>query len=94
MLLMVKNTLYLVLQMMFAFLVGFVFAEIVSITKSLWVVITWHAVHDYLSNLTGHTLDRRALIALVIQFGILLVYAIYIWKRSNVVDTVTHAVNE
>jgi Predicted protease of the Abi (CAAX) family len=89
-----KNVLYLVLQMMFAFLIGFVFAEIVSITKSLWVVIAWHAAHDYISNLTGYTLDRMALIALAIQFGILLVYAIYIWKRRNVVDTVTLGVTD
>lgn len=83
-----KNTFYLILQMIFAFLVGFVLAEIVSITKSLWVVIIWHAAHDYISNITGDTLDTTALIALAIQVGILLVYAICIWKRSSVEDTV------
>ncbi len=89
-----KNAFYLVLQMIFAFLVGFVLAEIVSISKSLWVVIIWHAAHDYISSITGDTLDTTALIALVIQVGILLVYAICIWKRSSVEDTVTTGVND
>lgn len=84
-----KNALYLVLQIMFAFLVGVVLAEIVSITKSLWVVIAWHALHDYISGITGDTFDRTDLIILAIQVGILLVYAIYIWKRSNIEDMVT-----
>lgn len=89
-----KNAFYLVLQMIFAFLVGFVLAEIVSISKSLWVVIIWHAAHDYISSITGDTLDTTALIALLIQVGILLVYAICIWKRSSVEDTVTPGVND
>lgn len=48
-----KNVLYLVLQMFFSFLVGFVLAEIVSITKSLWGIIFWHAAHDYIANITS-----------------------------------------
>ncbi|SHO47684.1 CPBP family intramembrane glutamic endopeptidase [Anaerocolumna xylanovorans] len=83
-----KDTLYLVLQMFFAFLVGFVLAEIVSITKSLWVIIIWHAAYDYISSITGDALDRKALIILAIQVGILLVYAIFIWKMSNAEDAV------
>lgn len=89
-----KNALYLVLQMMFAFLVGFVLAEVVSITKSLWVVIAWHAAHDYISSVTGETLDTTALIVLAIQVGILLVYAIYVWKRSNIDDKVALGVTD
>jgi membrane protease YdiL (CAAX protease family) len=81
-----KNILYLVLQMLFAFLVGFVLAEIVSITKSLWIVIIWHAAHDYISSITEETLDFKALILLAIQVAILLVYAIGIWKQSKVED--------
>lgn len=89
-----KNALYLVLQMMFALLVGFVLVEIVSITKSLWVVIAWHAAHDYISSITGETLDTTALIILAIQVGILLVYAICIWKKSNIDDTATLGVTD
>ncbi len=84
-----KNMLYLVLQMFFAFLVGFVLAEIVSITKSLWVVIIWHAAHDYIASITSDTLDTTALIVLAIQVGILLIYAISIWKRCSIEATNT-----
>ncbi len=77
-----KSTLYLILQMTFAFLVGFVLAEIVCITKSLWFVIIWHAAHDFISSTTSDTLDSKALIILGIQVGILLVYAILIWRKS------------
>ncbi|MDF2942334.1 MAG: Abortive infection protein [Herbinix sp.] len=81
-----KNALYLVLQMLFAFLVGLILAEIVSITKSLWIVIIWHASHDYISSITEESLDQKALIIIAIQVIILLVYAISIWKKSNVED--------
>lgn len=89
-----KNALYLVLQMSFAFLVGFVLAEIVNISKSLWIVIIWHAAHDYISSITGEALDTAALIALAIQVGILLVYVVYIWRRSNIDDMVTLGVTD
>lgn len=77
-----KNPLYLVLQMSFAFLVGIVLAEIVSITKSLWAVIIWHASHDYISLITGDDLNSQALIILAIQVAILTIYAIMLWKKS------------
>ena len=77
-----KNLVYLVLQVFFAFLVGIVLAEIVSVTKSLWLVIIWHASHDYIANITGDNLDSKALIALVLQVIILLIYSICIWKSS------------
>lgn len=83
-----KNMLYLVLQMLFALLVGFVLAEIVSITKSLWIVIIWHAAHDFISSTTSESLDRTALIILAIQVAILLIYAIGIWKRTTVQENV------
>ncbi len=72
-----KDGLYLILQMFFAFLVGFVLAEVVHITKSLWAVIIWHAAHDYISGITGDALDKTALIILAIQVCILLIYAIF-----------------
>lgn len=81
-----KSPLYLVLQLFFAFLVGFVLAEIVSITKSLWVVIIWHAAHDYISSITGDALDKIALVILAIQVGILLIFAICLWKTINTGD--------
>jgi membrane protease YdiL (CAAX protease family) len=86
-----KSTLYLVLQLFFAFLVGFVLAEIVSITKSLWVVIIWHAAHDYISSITGDALDKTALVILAIQVGILFIFAISLWKTINSGDIPKHA---
>lgn len=77
-----KDTLYLVLQMLFAFLVGFVLAEIVSVARSLWPVIIWHAAHDFISITTGDSINRTALIILAIQVVVLLIYAVGIWKKS------------
>lgn len=89
-----KDVLYLILQMFFALLVGFVLAEIVSISRSLWGVILWHAAHDYIASVTGEVLDTTALLILAIQVGILLVYALYMWKRSIADDMVTLGVTD
>lgn len=78
-----KNVLYLILQVIFAFLVGFVLAEIASITKSLWAVIIWHASHDYISMITGDELNTKSLIILAIQVAVLLIYAFMLWKSSE-----------
>lgn len=90
-----KTTLYVILQMFFAFLVGIVLAEIVSITKSLWALIIWHASHDYISSVTGDALDKTALIILAIQVVILLVFAIAMWqikKEDSVKEALEPAV--
>lgn len=78
-----KSILYVILQMCFAFSVGFILAEIVSITKSLWIVIIWHASHDFISMTTEGEIDTKALIIISIQLILLLVYAIGIWKMSS-----------
>lgn len=75
-----KSFIYLILQMIFAFLVGFVLAEIISITKSLWLLIIWHATHDYIASIGNEDFDMRTIIILVLQVLILLIYAIYMWK--------------
>lgn len=75
------DLLYTALQIGFAFLVGFVLAEIVCITKSLWTVIIWHVLHDFIAYTTSDVLDRTALIMLLIQVIILLLYAVGMWKR-------------
>lgn len=77
-----KSPLYLVLQMLFAFLVGIILAEIASITKSLWGIIIWHAAHDFIASITTETLDYTALIVLAIQVVILLIYAVDIWNSK------------
>jgi membrane protease YdiL (CAAX protease family) len=75
-----RDALYVVLQIFFAFLVGFVLSEIVLITKSIIIVIIWHFTHDFVALITGDNLRKVDLIILTIQIAILAVYAIIIWK--------------
>lgn len=89
-----KNALYLVLQMLFAFMAGFVLVEIVSISKSLWIVIIWHAAHDYIAGVTNDVFDTTKLIILAVQVVVLLIYAIYLWIRSNEDNMVTLGVTD
>ncbi len=79
-----KNLLYIILQISFAFLVGFVFAEVVCITESIWIVILCHAAHDFISLTTEEALDTKAIIILAVQTVILLIYAIGLWKKLGV----------
>lgn len=78
-----KSLVYLILQMIFAFLVGFVLAEIVNITKSLWFIIIWHALHDYIASVTCEDLGTKTVVALGLQVCILLIYAIVMWKTNK-----------
>jgi len=78
-----KSPLYIVLQIIFAFLVGFVLAEIVSITQSIWLVIIWHASYDFIAMTTTDTLDTLSLLILSAQTIILLVYAVALWKNCT-----------
>jgi membrane protease YdiL (CAAX protease family) len=82
-----KSLVYLILQMIFAFLVGFVLAEIVSITKSLWFLIIWHALHDYIASITCEDWGIKAIITLALQVCILLIYAIVIWKTNKKLES-------
>lgn len=84
-----KNLTYLILQMIFAFLVGFVLAEIVNITKSLWFLIIWHALHDYIASITREDLGIKTTVALALQVCILLIYAIIMWKTNKKFDSDT-----
>lgn len=77
-----KNWFYLILQISFAFLVGIILAQLISITKSLWVGILWHACHDFIAISTDGELDTKALILLSIQVLLLLIYAVGLWKLS------------
>jgi len=81
-----RNLQYIVLQISFAFVVGFVLAEIVSITESIWVVIIWHTAHDFIAMTmtTQDTLDTTALVILAAQTIILLVYAVALWKKNGI----------
>lgn len=71
------------LQIVFAFLVGLVLALIVSITRSLWIGMVWHFIHNFLSFSTEVVFDRTALIVVSAQILILLIFTIGLWKRGT-----------
>lgn len=71
------------LQIVFAILVGVVLALIVSITRSLWIGIVWHAVHNFVSYSTEMVFDQTALVVVSAQVLILLIFAIGLWKRGT-----------
>ncbi|GHU08362.1 hypothetical protein FACS1894151_04150 [Spirochaetia bacterium] len=75
---------YVILQIIFAFLFGFVAAEAVVITGSLLPLIAWHFIHDfwgYLAGGIGDTVDGTAMVVLVIQIVILIITAILYWRK-------------
>lgn len=76
------DLLYTVLQIIFAFLVGLVLAEVTIITKSLWVPITWHVIHNFISFQGGNALDKKVIIVNIIQVAILFLYFMILWKRT------------
>jgi len=71
------------LQIAFAFLAGLVLALIVSMTRSLWIGIVWHTVHNFLSFSTEAAFDRTALAVVSAQVLILLIFTIGLWKRGT-----------
>ena len=76
-----RAPLYLVLQFVFACLVGFVLAELVAITGSLWVGIVWHMVYDMAAFSTGDELTPMAVAGVAIATALLAVYAVLLWRR-------------
>ena len=81
-----KDVWYTVLQILFAFLVGLVLAELLVQTGSLWVLIVWHAAHDFISYITPEVLDAGALVLLGAQVAILLVYVVVLQKKRAAVQ--------
>lgn len=71
------------LQVVFAFLVGLVLALIVSVTKSLWIGILWHTVHNFISFSTESSLDQTAITVIGIQVVIMLIYAVGLWRAGT-----------
>ncbi|MGM0918101.1 MAG: CPBP family glutamic-type intramembrane protease [Bacillota bacterium] len=71
-----------VAQIIFAFLFGFVAAEIVALTNSLQWVIIWHAVHNIVDQLTsGNTPVGMQMLLLSIQCVILLIISMMLWRK-------------
>lgn len=76
-----REPLYLALQFALACLVGFVLAEVVTITGSLWIAVVWHACYDLAAFSTGDGLTPAALAALAVMVAILAGYAVWLWPR-------------
>lgn len=76
-----KNAEYLLLQVLFAALFGFVAAEIMVLTGSLWVVIAWHFAWDAVNYLGGDALSTRSLLALTASVLVLAGYAVWLWRE-------------
>jgi membrane protease YdiL (CAAX protease family) len=79
----IENYLYIILQIIFAFIIGLIFAEIVIITKSIIPAIIFHTIHDFVANITNDSVEGIALLILGIQLFVLIVYAIILWRKSK-----------
>ena len=62
---------------------GLVLAELLVQTGSLWVLIVWHAAHDFISYITPEVLDTGALVLLGVQVAILLAYVVVLQKKRT-----------
>ena len=78
---------YVILQVIFAFLFGFVSALLVVVTKSLLPVIMWHFAHDFIAFITGDAmiLSSISIIILAFQCFVLFIYCISLWKKIKIV---------
>jgi membrane protease YdiL (CAAX protease family) len=77
-----KNIWLVLLQVGFAFLAGLILVQIVNITKTLWIGIVWHIVHNFISFSTEDVYDNKALIVISAQVIIFIIYAIKLRKLS------------
>lgn len=76
-----QNTLYTLTQICYAFLFGLACSLIYYFTNSLVPIILWHFIHDFISISTGDVIDTKAIIILIIEVLILLIYNIYMLKN-------------
>jgi len=75
-----KNIGLVILQICFAFLVGLVLVQIVILTKSIWIGIAWHTVHNFLSFATEEVFDSKAMLVVSLQVVILALFALFLFK--------------
>ncbi len=79
-----KEIVYITSQIFFAFIVGFVLAEIVIITKNLWIAIIWHSAHNFIAMSTQSGFGEKELVLGALQIGIMSIYAIWLWRNVRV----------
>lgn len=76
-----SEPLYVVILIIFAGLFGLVCAEIVVITGSIIPVIVWHALHDFIANVTLESMGTLSIALVVTQTLILCIYAVLLWRK-------------
>ena len=72
---------YLVLQVVFSALFGFVTAELVAVTGSLWPGVAFHAAYDTVAYLGGDSSSTTAVVSLAVQVVLLGAYGWWLWRR-------------
>ena len=75
---------HLLVQFAFACLVGFVLAEIVALTGSLWIGIVWHVVYDAVALTVVDDFTDRGLVGLTAIVVVLAAYAAWLWRALPV----------
>lgn len=68
---------YAILQVIFAI----VAAQITISSKSILPAIVWHFTHDFIAFVTGDQMNLTAIIILIIQCAILILYSIYLDRK-------------
>lgn len=79
------------IQVVFAFVFGIVFAELFLLSKSLIPVIAWHFLHDFTSFLQNEPDMNAVLPWVTLQTVLLIVYAIFMWNKLKTVKTQENA---
>ena len=72
---------YLLLQVVFSALFGFVTAELVAVTGSLWPGVAFHAAYDTVAYLGGDSSSTTALASLAVQVVLLGAYGWWLWGQ-------------
>jgi len=75
---------HLLAQFAFACLVGFVLAEVVALTGSLWIGIVWHVVYDAVALTVVDDFTDQGLLGLTAVVVVLAVYAAWLWRALPV----------
>lgn len=72
---------YAILQVIFAFIFAIVAAQITILAKSLLPAMVWHSAHNFIAFVTGNQINLIAIIILIIQCAVLLIYSIYLRRK-------------
>ncbi|MFD3450373.1 CPBP family intramembrane glutamic endopeptidase [Microbacteriaceae bacterium 4G12] len=78
------NISHTIIQVVFAFAFGIVFAEIFYLTKSLIPCILWHFSHDAFCYIQKQPDTNGTILFAGIQTVLLVLYALYMWKMIKV----------